>query len=274
MHLLRENFMARMLKATLVFLSICIFIFILAFVRVFFIFFPKRKVFLLSYIVHILNKILAFILGVKVRVSGHKELLKERGVFFVINHLSYIDGIIASSLSPLIFIGRSDLKNWPLFGVLSRLSCTIFVDRINASNIHKELQMMKSILRQKTNIILFPEGTSGDGKKLLSFKSSFFAAPLETQCRIVPLAIKYIKINSEDINDRNKDLVYWYGDMEFMPHLTKVLSLRKIEVEVGVSESLQISDTQIKSPSFNRKYLSDMSYEVIERCLNPEEIAA
>lgn len=263
--------MRKTVKATFLFLNIFLCIFILSFVRVVFLLFPAKRTFLVSYIAHIFNKISAFILGIKVKVSGKSEFLKTRGIFFVINHLSYLDGVIASSLSPLVFIGRSDLKSWPLFGTLTSLSDTIFVNRIDPSNIHRELERIAFFLSNRTNVILFPEGTSTNGKELLPFKTSFFEAPLKVGCKIVPLAIRYTRINTEELNDKNKDLIYWYGDMEFLPHLFGVLKLKRVDVEVRVFKSLSISEIPNEKVSFLRKYLSSACQEIIEDYLNPEE---
>lgn len=264
--------MRRTVKGTFLFLNIFLCMFMLSFVRVVFLLFPARRTFLVSYIVHIINKILVSILGIKVKVSGKSEFLKMRGVFFVINHLSYLDGMVASSLSPLVFIGRSDLKSWPLFGTLSSLSDTIFVNRVDPSNIHRELERIVFSLSNKTNVILFAEGTSTNGKRLLPFKTSFFEAPLKCGCKIVPLAIKYTRINTEELNDKNKDLIYWYGDMEFLPHLFGVLKLKRVDVEVKVFKPLSISEIPNEKFSFRRKYLSSACQEIIEDYLNPEEV--
>jgi len=194
-----------------------------------------------------------------------------RGVFFVINHVSYLDGVVASCLSPLVFIGRSDLKTWPLFGALTSLSDTIFVDRIDYSNIHRELGRIISMLNNKINVILFPEGTSTDGSKLLPFKTSFFDAPLKAGCKVVPLAIKYVRVNSEQVTEGNRDSVYWYGDMYFLPHLLGVMKLKSIEVEVKVFKPLSAGQVFGGNHSLRRKYLGGTCQELIENYLNLEK---
>lgn len=257
--------MIKIIKATLIFTNILLFISILFITRCIFAFFPKKRTYLLSYIVHIFSKINVFILGIKVKLYGDRCLLKERGVLFTSNHLSYLEGFVASSLSPLVFIGRADLKKWPILGVLSLLSDTIFVKR-NASDIHRELQQMVTMLNSKVNLILFPEGTSTDGTKLLPFKASFFDAPIKAKSKIIPLAVHYSHINNEKLNEQNRDLVYWYGDMEFFPHLWKVLSLRQIGLTVTICEPIFASQTQ-GTDSTQRKHLSNLCRKTIEDSL-------
>ena len=251
------------LKAVLVFLGILVFIAALALARCFFIFSRKKRAYCISYMLHIFNKILAWVLGIRVKLSKEAQDLRGKGIFFVINHFSYIDGIVAGSIFPFVFIGKTELKNWPLLGIMIQLSETVFVDRVNILNIKYELEKVTFLLNNNVNVILFPEGTSSDGKAAIPFKSSFFAAPLQSRCKIVPLTIKYRKINNLEINDYNKDLVYWYGDMEFFSHFIGVLGLRSIEVELKVNPLLQVRDVQDQTLSVKRKYVSDLSQEII-----------
>jgi 1-acyl-sn-glycerol-3-phosphate acyltransferase len=249
--------MKRALKLILILLNTFLSISALALVKLIFCHAPRRKLRYAYQVNYLFNKIFVFILGIKICLSGEKEILGSKGVFFVSNHLSYIDGIAISSLVPLVFIGRSDLRSWPIFGILSSLSYTIFVDRVSPSNIHNEIER-----------ILFPEGTSTDGSKLLPFKSSFFTVAVHTECPVVPLAVKYKKINGQNINERNKDLVYWYGEMDFIPHLFRVLGLNKIELEIKICEPIDVLRLEGKAPSLQRKYLSDASRVAIQQHLS------
>ncbi len=259
--------MMRLLKIIFLFLSIFLCIFTLAFLRCLFMLSSARKKALAAYTVHFFTKIFAFILGIKVKIAGEKELLKKRGVLFICNHLSYIDGIVINSLSPLVFIGKTEMRKWPFLGTLILLSNTIFVNRINSSNIHKEIGKIVSFLASKVNVILFPEGTSTDGKTLLPFKSSFFAAPLAAKCEVIPLAIKYREINSEKLTDKNKDLIYWYGDMELFSHLLGVLRLHRIVVEVNVCEPIRVEENGDGENHSQRKHLRDICRRAIENHL-------
>ena len=258
--------MKKVIRLLFLFSSIFLWIFLLSLVRFFLMFFPAKRALLASYLVHLLNRILSYVLGIRVRVFGQKGFLKKRGIFFVSNHLSYLDGIAISRLSPLLFIGGLDLKRWPLFGVLVWLGETIFVNRINPSNIHNELKRMIFLLRKKINILLFPEGTSTDGSKILSFKTPFFEAPLRAGCKIVPLVIRYTRINSQPLNEFNRDLVYWYGEMRFMPHLLSLLGLRSIEIEIQVGNPFEVVASSANS-SFQRKELSRRCREAINNQL-------
>ncbi|MFC1514570.1 lysophospholipid acyltransferase family protein [Candidatus Omnitrophota bacterium] len=263
--------MLKALKAVVLFLDIILCILVLVVVRILFFCSAERRARIASRVCQASNTILARIIGLKIRLTGHTEFLKQEGLFFVSNHLSYIDGLAISSLWPLIFIGRSDIKEWPLFGLLCTLSDTIFVNRINPSNIKQELKRIIAVLGGGANVILFPEGTSTDGRELLPFKTSFFEAPLKAGCRIVPLAMRYLSVNGQPLSEANKDFVYWYGEMYFFPHLIGVLGLREIELEVKIFEPLQTEGINGESYSTQRKYVGTVCQEIINNHLNHHE---
>jgi len=260
--------MKREIKTIFIFSIIIFSTIALIALRLIFIFYPAKKRLLTTYVVHLFGKIATFTLGIKVNIRGRKDLLKKRGQFFICNHLSYIDGIVATGLAPLVFIAKADVRKWPFFGFFTFLSDTIFVNRTNPSNIQKEIKKMVSFLNDGINVILFPEGTSTNGEKLLPFKSSFFAAPLEANAAAVPLVITYKSINSQAINEKNRDFVYWYGSMPFLPHLLGVLKLDSIVLDIKVCEPLQGSLSYNKGIASGRKDLCEASWKAIEGCLD------
>jgi 1-acyl-sn-glycerol-3-phosphate acyltransferase len=259
--------MKSVFKALLLFLMIFLFIIISVLLKLIFLFSSNRGKTSVAYMTYLFGKIITLLLGVKVEISGRKELLKKKGMLLVCNHLSYLDGVVATHLLPLAFIGRVDMKKWPLFGLFTFLSNTIFINRNNASDIPQELKQVVSFLKAGINVILFPEGTSSNGTKLLPFKSSFFAAPLEAKAPIIPLAIKYRKINGQDINENNKDLVYWYGDMVLFTHLLKVCTLSSIELSVHIGEPIYTATLPEPNPVLQRKVLCEACRKAIENYL-------
>ncbi|MFA6281773.1 MAG: lysophospholipid acyltransferase family protein [Candidatus Omnitrophota bacterium] len=201
-------------------------------------------------------------MGIKIKIKGFSGLQNKKGMFLVTNHMSYVDGLVAAKIFPLVFIARGDLEKWPLFGIFSRVSETVFVNRTSYENLYKEIKNISSLLKDGVNVILFPQGTTTSSMGSVSFRSSLFEAPIISSSDIVPFTIKYKKINGKCISEENKDFVYWYGDMEFMPHLFKFLSLKNIEVEIEMLKPIENSSQN------NRKLLSILSQEAINANLN------
>jgi 1-acyl-sn-glycerol-3-phosphate acyltransferase len=255
--------MKTLFKAIIFFASILLFTIVFAAITICFVFFPRIRVPLSAQLVHRFGRFATKLLGIKVTLNKDKRYPKEKGVFFVSNHLSYLDGIIASSLAPLIFIARADLKNWPLLGIFSLLSDTVFVNRLSPSRIHQEIAKAVGLLNAGANLILYPESTSSDGKALIPFKSPFFAVPMQAECLIVPLAIQYRSVNRQALNEKNKDLLYWYGEMEFFPHFISVLKLREISVEVNILPAIKSWEIGEKGLSGQRKYLCEKAQQAI-----------
>lgn len=259
--------MIQAVKTIMLFASIIVCMFFLSVARLVLMASSSRREYLVSFILHIFGKIFAFILGIKVILSGQKHLLRKKGLFLVSNHLSYIEGIALISLLPLLFIAKADIRRWPFFGLFAFLSSTVFIERTNPLKVSCEIDKMVLHLERKVNLILFPEGTSTNGA-LFPFKSSFFQVPIRANAPIVPLVIRYKKINSSGIREDNKDLVYWYGDMEFLPHLLKLLKLRNLLLEIHVCKPIFTFHLKEKNASSNRKYVRDECRNSIESYLN------
>ena len=175
------------------------------------------------------HKFSASVIGLRIKTTGH--ISRSDGVLFVSNHLSYFDIIILGSLIPGRFIAKSEVAKWPILGLLAKATRTIFIKRQkNSSRLQKKL--IKQELENLENLILFPEGTSTDGRKVLPFKSSLFEAPKLANSTVQPITIRYTHLNGIPITYRDRPFFSWYGDMEFVPHLITALSLGVLKVEV------------------------------------------
>jgi lyso-ornithine lipid O-acyltransferase len=162
-------------------------------------------------------------LSMRVRASGP---LPDSGLI-VSNHLSYLDILFFSSLMPCIFVSKSEVIAWPLFGVLARCGGTIFVERGRGAVIESVAAQMAAALRAGIPVVLFPEGTSTDGKSVLSFFPSLFEAAVRDSSPVLPSAIFY-----KTVDGRESDLCY-YGDDTFLPHLLSVLGCRDMSATIA-----------------------------------------
>lgn len=196
-------------------------------------------------------------MGIKIKISGFDKIKNKKGLFLVAGHLSYLDGIIASSILPVIFVARGDLKTWPFFGIFTLLSQTIFVNRNTISGLRREIERISFMLKSGVNIMFFPQGTTTNSPHDILFKSSFFEAPLVSNSMTIPFVIRYKKINNQVVDETNKDFIFWYGDMDFIPHLVYFLGLKNIEVELDILEPIKTLEGS------NRKSLSMLSQEAI-----------
>ena len=172
------------------------------------------------------------ILGLRVRRIGRATAV--RPVLFAANHVSYLDITILSSLIAGSFIAKHEVARWPLFGWLAKLQRSVFIDR----QVRSTAQQRDSIaerLAAGDALILFPEGTSGDGNRVLPFKSALFSVADHSATgpvTVQPVSIAYTRLNSMPIGRRYRPLFAWYGAMAMAPHLWRVIGLGTIEVVV------------------------------------------
>ncbi len=179
------------------------------------------------------------------------------GRLMVCNHMSYIDILAISSVRPSVFISSVEMEKTFFLGFLARIGGTFFVERRNVRNIKGELDGITEIILQGFNVVLFPEGTSTDGSKILPFRSSFLAGASEAGVEVVPVCLKYSKINDRVFSSENCDLVCWYGDMGFAPHFMRFISVRRTEVDIAFMGGLN-------SLEHDRKYITRRAQELIE----------
>jgi 1-acyl-sn-glycerol-3-phosphate acyltransferase len=142
--------------------------------------------------------------------------------FVVANHVSWTDIIALSSLYPLVFLAKSEVADWPVLGFLARLQGTIFVDRANRRAIPTVNAALAGALRAGQDVVVFAEGTSSDGGRVLNFNASHFAMlhdlARENAVAVIPAALAYAPRAKGAENLEAFD-VGWYGDMSFVPHL-------------------------------------------------------
>lgn len=122
---------------------------------------------------HKVHRALCKSFNVHVKVFGKQ--LEEQPVLFVSNHVSWIDIIVLGGVVKGCFIAKDDMKRWPILGYLSSLQRTIFINREKRTEVAQQKEIIQQRLKNGDNLILFPEGTTSDGGKVLPFKSSLFS---------------------------------------------------------------------------------------------------
>jgi 1-acyl-sn-glycerol-3-phosphate acyltransferase len=175
-------------------------------------------------------------LGLDVRVVG--ELASKhssRPIIFVSNHSSWIDIPVVGGVLPGPFVAKDDIEGWPVVRTIARLGRTVFVSRQRGSTA-RERDAMQAVLARGDNLILFPEGTSSDGSRVLPFRSSFFAlaagkgvANPSQRPLIQPVSVVYDRLNGLPAGRSSRPVFAWYGDMDIASHfwrMTQHLDMR------------------------------------------------
>lgn len=155
------------------------------------------------------------------------------------NHVSWLDIPVLAALMPLSFVAKSEIADWPLIGFLAKLQRCVFIDRSRKASTAQVNAIVAQRLGAGDAIVLFPEGTTGDGIRLLPFRSSLVGAArsalIEHTAEAItlqPVAIAYRRRRGLPLTRREMPDVAWYGDMEFAPHLGALIRGGPLDVTV------------------------------------------
>jgi 1-acyl-sn-glycerol-3-phosphate acyltransferase len=196
-------------------------------------------------------KLLSKLLRVRVHVDGAP--LTDKPVLIVSNHVSWLDIPVIGSVMPLVFISKSEVRNWPLVGPAAQLLHTIFVDRTRRQKTAEVNARIASKMRGGDPVVLFAEGTSSDGNRVLQFRSALVGAASDvvTQNKgevwLQPLSISYPRIDGLPMGRGHRPRVAWYGDMDFVPHLRDYLLHGGIDAVVTFGEPIAFGGGDRKS---------------------------
>lgn len=178
-------------------------------------------------------------LHVKGRIDQARPLL------LVSNHVSYMDIPIIASLAPVRFTPKSEIANWPVIGFFCRVSECVFIDR-KISSTGRNKHALEKAFRKKQLISLFAEGTTGDGKRILPFRSSYFSLAMNggagASIPVQPATLRYTRVNGIPVDSVLMPKIAWYGDMYLLPHILEFLKLGKVRAELTFHEVLEESN--------------------------------
>ncbi len=173
------------------------------------------------------------IMGIQIERRGRQS--RERPTLYVSNHVSYLDISVLGALIRGSFVAEAEVRRWPLFGWLATLQNTIFFERRAAHTAAHRNEMMGR-LEAGDSLILFAEGTSSDGNRVLPFKSALFSV---AECRpggrdlvVQPVSVAYTKLDGLPLGRYLRPLFAWYGDMDLLPHLWQFAGLGRLTVVV------------------------------------------
>lgn len=191
----------------------------------------------------LVHRVVVWILDAKVTVKG--EQVKEGAVLFVCNHASYADISLIGAHIRGSFVAKAEVAKWPLFGICAKLSRTVFVDR-RARYARQQAEEMKRRFEKGDRLILFPEGTSSDGNRVLPFRSSLFAtAEIEVGGKPVtvqPVSLAYTRLDGIPMGRHLRPFFAWYGDMEMFSHLWGIVGVGRSTIVLEFHAPVTIRD--------------------------------
>jgi 1-acyl-sn-glycerol-3-phosphate acyltransferase len=188
------------------------------------------------------------LLGVRLHIEG--AISPGTPTLLVSNHTSWLDIPVLSAVAPVSFVAKKEVGSWPFVASLARLQRTVFVDRTRRTAVGETTDEMAQRLAQGDALVLFAEGTSTDGNRVLPFRSSLFAAAKPaanagTGARPVvvqSVAIVYQRLHGVPLGRADRPLVGWYGDMDMQSHAWELLQAGPLDVVVRIGPPVPLDD--------------------------------
>lgn len=190
------------------------------------------------------HRMVVRLLGLRIHVHGSPA--EGRPLLIAANHVSWTDIMALGATADVHFIAKAEVAGWPLFGRLSKLQRTVFVDRTRPRKSGEQAGEIAARLARGEPMVLFPEGTTSDGNTLLPFKSTLFAAAQMALgeaggATVQPVAIVYTRLHGMPMGRRYRTRASWIGDQTLVPHLRELLREGGLDVELHFGEPLEFA---------------------------------
>jgi 1-acyl-sn-glycerol-3-phosphate acyltransferase len=194
------------------------------------------------------HRMVCALLGIRLHEVGRR--MHEHPLLIVANHSSWLDISVITAVAPAVFVAKQEIARWPVFGLLAKLQRTVFVDRTRR---HKTRDVNAEIARRLAEgdpVVLFGEGTAGDGNRVLPFRTALIGAARDALAEaghtgrvwIQPLSIAYTHMRGLPISRHERPRVAWYGRMSMGPHLAGIARCGSIDVRVMWGEPIAFDE--------------------------------
>jgi len=193
------------------------------------------------------------VLNVRVTVAGK---YKHQAVLICSNHISWLDIPIVGSVLPTYFLSKAELRSIPILGWLAHHAGTLFIQR-GSGQLSEVKHLMQQYLGKDHCLTFFPEATTGNGYAIRQFHPRLFAAAIETETPLLPIAIEYRTY-------KQKALTIGFGDESMATNLWRVLGRWRTDVTVHVLPIVQTGELE-------RKVLADTAMHMIADALGLEQ---
>lgn len=159
--------------------------------------------------------------------------LPSRPAMLVANHISWVDAWAINSLHPVRFVAKSEVRDYPIVGWLTKQCGVVFIKRARRRDTARVSSEGAKVLKQGDCLCVFPEGTTTDGTYILPFKSSLLQAAVDTGVDVVPVALRYLSPDGSPNTD-----VAFIGEMNLWQSLLIILSQDKIRCEITFLDAI------------------------------------
>ncbi len=195
------------------------------------------------------------ILCIRLRFSGAPPEANDQPIMLVANHVSWLDVYSLNTVCPARFVAKSEIRDWPLLGWLSRNVGTLFIERAKRRDTVRINQNIGNVLTLGDRVAVFPEGTTGDGTTLQHFHASLLQSAVAVEALLYPVAIRYYDVSGE------VSKAAAYVSISLLGSLRRILQQPWIDVELIFSDP-------VNSSGKNRRELARSTEQAIAEALS------
>ncbi len=191
----------------------------------------------------------ATIIGVDIQVRG---VPAKSPVFVVANHVSWLDIPIISSVLPIAFLSKAEIRSWPLIGMLAAKAGTLFIQRGSKHGAAEAIDLMRKKLQAGHSVASFPEAKTTYGTRVHTFHPRLFAAAIATESFIQPVALRYPHVHGVN------PVVPYVDDTNFVRHAFRIMCAKRTVAEVTLCKP-------VNSHNLARKQVAQLARDAITR---------
>jgi len=166
----------------------------------------------------------------------HGELPSDDApVFIAANHVSWLDIWVINAVCPTLFVAKSEIRGWPVFGWLAARVGTLFIERARRADTRKvNDRIIARLAVSGERIAVFPEGTTTDGSVVRPFHASLFQPAVGAQARVYPVAIRYV-----DEAGMRSDVPAYIDDVSLMVSMWRIAGAQGLRAELHFLEPIE-----------------------------------
>src|SRR5947207_11399692 len=202
------------------------------------------------------HRFVCWLLGIRVRRVGAP--VDQRPLLIVANHSSWLDISVITAQAPVVFVAKAEIARWPFFGLLAKLQRSVFVERDRRQKTGEVNAEIARRLAEGDPVLLFGEGTAGDGNRVMPFRSALIGAARDAiaasehvqQVWIQPVSLAYVSQHGIPFGRHLRPRAAWYGKTSLVPHLKRVARQGAIDMVVTWGEPVRYD------PETDRKVLT------------------
>lgn len=195
----------------------------------------------------------AFNLKARARNPELLRQLQNENYLLVCNHSAHYDVFMLAALENYVFITSVDMSETPLLGDVIRAGGCLYTDRKKKVSLPEEIRRFGQTIRDGFKLVLFPEAQGTDGSQVKEFRKSLFQVAVDTACTVLPVCIRYLRLDGKPVTDANRSQICWYRGVNILKHYWNLLAHR-VEAEIC------FLDPVTHDPDRNRGELSDLVY--------------